>query len=50
MMNKYTTFKIGGPSKFLVKPKTINQIIKIITLCNEHKVKFFEIIFSLIEK
>ena len=41
MMNKYTTFKIGGPSKYLVKPKTINQIIKIITLCNEHKVNYF---------
>ena len=41
MMKKYTTFKIGGPSKYLVKPKTINQIIKIITLCNEHKVNYF---------
>ena len=41
MMNKYTTFKIGGPSKYLVKPKTINQVIKIITLCNDYKVNYF---------
>ena len=41
MMNKYTTFKIGGPAKYLVKPKRINQIIEIITLCNKHKVNYF---------
>ena len=27
MMNKYTTFKIGGPAKYLVKPKRIKLII-----------------------
>ena len=41
MMYKYTTFKIGGPAKYLVKPKTINQIIEIIKLCNIHKVNYF---------
>ena len=41
VMNEYTTFKIGGPAKYLVKPKEINQIIKIIKLCNEYKVNYF---------
>ena len=41
MMNKYTTYKIGGPAKYLVKPKEINQIIRIIKLCNKHKVNYF---------
>ena len=40
-MSKYTTFKIGGPAKYLVKPKTPEQIIKIIQLCNKYKVHFF---------
>ena len=42
MINKYITFKIGGPAKYLVKPKEINQIIKIIKLCNEYKVKIYK--------
>ena len=41
MMSKYTTFKIGGPAKYLVKPKNVNQIIQIIKLCNKHKIKYF---------
>ena len=41
MMNKHTTFKIGGPAKFFIKPKTINQIIDIIKLCNKYKVNYF---------
>ena len=41
MMSKYTTFKIGGPAKYFVKPKNIEQIIKIIKLCNEYKIHFF---------
>jgi len=40
MINIYTTFKIGEPAKYLLKPKTINQIIVIIILCNKHKVIF----------
>jgi UDP-N-acetylmuramate dehydrogenase len=41
MMALHTTFKLGGPAKFFVKPKTINQIIEIIKLCNEYKVNYF---------
>ena len=40
-MSKYTTFKIGGPAKIIVKPKTTEQIIHIIQLCNKNKIHFF---------
>jgi len=41
MMNRYTTFKIGGTAKYLVKPKIINQIIEIIKLSNKYKINYF---------
>jgi len=40
-MSKHTTFKIGGPAKYFVKPKTIEQIIQIIQLCNKYNVHYF---------
>ena len=41
MMKKHTTFRIGGPARFFVKPKTDKQIIEIIKLCNKYKVNYF---------
>ena len=41
LMNKHTTFRIGGPAKYFVKPKTIKQIKKIIYLCNQYTIKYF---------
>ena len=41
ILSKYTTFKLGGSARFFVKPKTINQIIEIIQLCNKYKVNYF---------
>jgi len=41
LMKKHTTFRIGGPAKYFVKPKTVNQIIEIIKLCNKYKVSYF---------
>lgn len=41
MMKKHTSFKIGGPAKYFVKPKTDKQIIEIIKLCNKYKVNYF---------
>ena len=41
MMNKHTTFKLGGPAKYFIKPKTINKIIKVIQLCNEYSIEYF---------
>ncbi len=35
IMSKHTTFKIWGPAKIYLIPKTYNQIIKIIQLCNK---------------
>jgi UDP-N-acetylmuramate dehydrogenase len=40
-MSRHTTFKIGGTAKFFVKPKSIDKIIKIILLCNKHKVNYY---------
>lgn len=41
MMKKHTTFRTGGRAKFFVKPKTYNQIIEIIKLCNKFKINYF---------
>ena len=41
IMSKHTTFKIGGPAKFFLIPKTESQIIEIIHLCNNYKVYYF---------
>ena len=41
LMSKHTTFKIGGPAKYFVRPKSINQIIEIIKLCNKYKIHYF---------
>ena len=36
-MRHHTSFKIGGNAKFLVIPNQIEQITKIIAVCQEHK-------------
>ena len=41
IMSKHTTFKIGGPAKIYLIPKTYKQIIEIIQLCNKYKVYYF---------
>jgi UDP-N-acetylmuramate dehydrogenase len=41
LLSKHTTFKLGGSARFFVKPKTINQIMEIIQLCNKYKVNYF---------
>ena len=41
MMNKHTTFQIGGPAKFFIKPKSINKIIKVLKLCKEYSIEYF---------
>ena len=41
MMNKHTTFQLGGPAKFFVIPKSINKIIKVLQLCKEYSVEYF---------
>ena len=41
MMNKHTTFQLGGPAKFFVKPKSINEIITILQLCKKYSIEYF---------
>ena len=41
LMRKHTTYQLGGPAKFFVKPKTINKIIKVIQLCKEYSIDYF---------
>jgi len=40
-MKKHTTFNLGGPAKYFVKPKSINKIIEIINLCKEYSIEYF---------
>ena len=41
LLSKHTTFKLGGPAKLFIIPKTSIQIIEIIKLCNNFKVHYF---------
>ena len=41
MMNKHTTFQLGGPAKFFIKPKSINKIKKVLQLCKEYSIEYF---------
>ena len=41
MMNKHTTFELGGPAKFFIKPKSVNKIIKVLQLCKEYSIEYF---------
>ena len=41
MMSKHTTFELGGPAKFFIKPNSINKIIKVIQLCKEYSIEYF---------
>lgn len=41
MMHLHTTFKIGGPAKFFIRPKTEKQIIDAIKICNKYKIPYF---------
>ena len=41
ILSRHTTFKIGGPAKYFVKPRSIDKIIEIIRLCNKYKVNYF---------
>ena len=41
ILDKHTTFRIGGPARFFTKPKTIEQIKEIIQLCNKYNVYYF---------
>ena len=41
MMFRHTTFQLGGPAKFFIKPKSVNNIIKVLKLCKEYSIEYF---------
>ena len=41
MMNKHTTFELGGPAKFFIKPNSVNKIIKVLKLCKDYSIDYF---------
>ncbi|WP_073994341.1 UDP-N-acetylmuramate dehydrogenase [Parasporobacterium paucivorans] len=40
-MNRYTTFRTGGPADCMVSPGTIEQIRQLLKICRENKIKYF---------
>jgi len=40
-MKLHTTFQLGGPAKYYIKPKSINKIIRILQLCKEYSIEYF---------
>ena len=41
LMSRHTTFRIGGPADFLVKPQSIEQIQKTVKFLNSNKIPFY---------
>ena len=41
MMSKHTTFELGGPAKFFIKPNSVNKIIKVLKLCKDYSIDYF---------
>lgn len=41
LLSDYTSFKIGGKSKIMIQPKTQEQIINIIKLCNDNNIRYY---------
>ena len=40
-MSKHTTFRVGGPAKFLVTPRSIESIVSVINCCKENKIEYY---------
>lgn len=40
-LSNHTSFKVGGPAKYLVYPKTISEIISIIELCEKNNMPYY---------
>ena len=40
-MKKHTTFRIGGPADFLVRPETETVLKKVLMLCREEEIPYF---------
>lgn len=40
-LKKHTTFRIGGPARYFVRPKTTKEIIELISYCQENDLPYF---------
>ena len=40
-MRRHTTFRIGGPADYLIRPETEEVLRKILALCAEEKLPYF---------
>lgn len=40
LMKEYTTFRIGGPAKFLAKPKTVAELQNLLALCRAENLPY----------
>lgn len=40
-MSSHTTFKVGGPADFFVKPETTEQLTDVIRFCREQELSYF---------
>ena len=41
LMQKHTTFKIGGPADYFVLPKTNEEVQAVISVCKELQVPYY---------
>lgn len=40
-MDKHTTFRVGGPAKYLVTPTLAVQVMRLVTLCKESGIPYY---------
>ncbi len=41
LMIEHTTFKLGGPARYFVRPETISELKQTIAVCNQWKMPFY---------
>lgn len=41
LLKDYSSFKIGGPADYLVRPNNLDQLSQVIQLCNRHQISYF---------
>ncbi len=40
LLKKYTTYRVGGPARYLVQPKTIDALVEVIKACKEKDIEY----------
>lgn len=41
LMKKHTTFRVGGPARYYICPRTVLEVQKILQVCKEYELPFF---------